>query len=1253
MTSAIPTRSQQLVNLADKRIIILDGAFGTMLQSLNLSEQDFRGARFADHACNLRGCNDVLCLTLSDAVADIHRQYLNAGADIIETNSFNANAISLADYGLSDLAEEINLAAARIARQVADEHSRATGHDAFVAGSVGPTNKSLTMAVTLNDNIGWDTMVEAYATQVEALINGGVDLLIIETIFDTLNAKAAIYAALKAFDTTGTTLPIILSVTLTESGRTLSGQSLEAFVATIAHAAPFAVGLNCGFGIEGMVQHIATLQSLVPRVSVYANAGLPDKLGRYTETPSMMADALRPLLQSSQINIVGGCCGTTPDHIRAIADLARQFAPRPYRAPGNTLTLAGLDTLTISAESNFINVGERCNVAGSRKFLRLIKEGNYDEALDIARTQVEKGAQIVDVNMDDALLDAPQCIDRFLRLTQVDPDIAAAPIMVDSSDWNVILAGLKTIQGKPVVNSISLKAGEDAFLEHAREIRRFGAAMVVMAFDEQGQATSFQRKIEICARSYQLLTTRAAIPPQDIIFDPNILSIATGMAEHNRYAVDFIEATRWIKQHLPHAKVSGGLSNLSFSFRGNNTVREAMHAIFLSHAIPAGMDMAIVNAASLPSPDDIPAKLSRLVDDVILDKTPDAADRLVDKAQLILQQKEAPSAASGQQPTAEATALTPTEALTSAVARGLSANLGSLVNDALQQIGSAVNVINGPLMDAMNLVGQRFSEGKIFLPQVVKSASAMKAAVDILTPVIEADKADGQNDGASSRPKMVIATVKGDVHDIGKNIVSVIMRCNGYDVVDLGVMVPAETIVQRAQEENADIVGLSGLITPSLEEMCNVARLMARTGLTMPLFIGGATTSDLHTAIKIAPLYSAPVVHTRDAAQMPGRVKEFIDPATAPEAGRRLLAEQQQLRTSADAPSRLLTIAESRALKAQYPHDNSHIAPRQLAYRWEIAALRRLINWRAFLAAWKLDASFASLAPDAHSSACPHCAANSPASLRQAKALEAQRLLNDANDALNDLASKGFTVNAILSCLPAYANDDDDITIVAGNGKRVVIPTLRQQLDDNGKPRLSLADFINPAAPDSTPDDYIGIFAVSTGTPMQELIDDIAATDEYRGLIYRTVADRLAEAATEASHRSALHDWCYDNAADNGDNGENGNGGNGDACESQGANTVNLNDLDLDLRSIRPAVGYPSLPDQSLIFVLDGILDFSRIDMRPTDTGALNPPASTAGLIILNPQARYFVIGKIGDDQRTAYLNRHPLQRPDQARFLP
>lgn len=1238
-------KGQQLEQLAEQRIIILDGAFGTMLQQLELKEEDFRGAEFASHKVNLRGCNDVLCLTLSAAVLDIHRQYLAAGADIIETNSFNANAISLADYDLADRVRDINIAAARLARQAVDDYAAATGRDAYVAGSVGPTNKSLTMAVTLGETIGWEDMAAAYKEQIEALVEGGVDLLIIETIFDTLNAKAAIYAAETVFEAIGYRLPVILSVTLTESGRTLSGQSLEAFVATVAHARPFAVGLNCGFGIEGMVPHIAALQGIAPRVSVYANAGLPDKLGRYTETPEMMSAALTPMLRDGKLNIIGGCCGTTPAHIEAMAEVAAQYAPRRYHTPSQELILAGLDTLPVTTETNFVNVGERCNVAGSRKFLRLIKEQNYDEALEIARTQTLKGAQIVDVNMDDGLLDAPQCMAHFVRLTQVDPDIARVPLMVDSSDWRTVLAGLHCIQGKPVVNSISLKNGEEAFLAQAREIARHGAAMVVMAFDETGQATTFERKIEICERSYRLLTEKADIAPSDIIFDPNVLAIATGMPEHDRYAVDFIKATRYIKANLPGAKVSGGLSNLSFSFRGNNAVREAMHAIFLSHAIPAGMDMAIVNAAALPSPEDIPHELYTRAEEVILARDTGAAERLVELAQRMLDEKNAAKNGEMSQNVAQADSkpADPIEALVAQVSRGVTSGLDALVEAAHQALHSAVAVINGPLMEAMNLVGRRFGEGRIFLPQVVKSAAAMKCAVDYLTPAIEAEKsAEDDNTDAKSarRHKIVIATVKGDVHDIGKNIVGVIMRCNGFEVIDLGVMVPPEMIVERAVAEKADLIGLSGLITPSLEEMCNVARLMAATGLTMPLFIGGATTSDLHTALRIAPLYSAPVVHTADAASMPGRVMQFLDKETADVAVTELNDYQQRLRKGSDAAPVLLSIEDARRRKPEVDFSAECKASQfENIYEWNIDELRPLINWRAFLAAWKIDASLAEVAAVG---GCDHCRAQWLAALPQEKRLkgsEAMQLIKEADNVLEILATKGMVVRAKVLSLRAASVDDNRIVIEMLDGEWYEVPTLRQQTDDEGKPRVALCDFIKPIAANGAIEGKIALFAVTTGVDLQQQIDKVAAVDEYRGLIYRTIADRLAEAATEATHRR------FYNIS-------------GVLAEASAKDDASIAVMPASLplpEGIRPAVGYPSLPDQSMMFVLDEMLKFSEIGLCATETGALSPAASTAGFIITHPQSHYFVLGQIGDDQRASYLDSHPLVGKVQnlERFLP
>lgn len=1218
---SIPTVS--LNELAGQKTLVLDGAMGTMIQKCNLTESDFRGERFASHSCNLTGCNDILCLTSPETIAGIHLQYLRAGADIIETNSFNANAISLSDYDVQDFAAEINLHAARIARAAIDVYRGESDRPCFVAGSVGPSNKSLTMAVTLNDPVGWDEMIAAYRTQIKALMDGGVDLLLIETIFDTLNAKAAIFAAREVMDETGCELPVILSVTLTESGRTLSGQTLAAFVASTAHVEPFAVGLNCGFGIDGMIRYVNELQPLVGRVSLYANAGLPDKLGQYRETPEMMAAAVRPLLAERKLNIVGGCCGTTPGHIRAIAEIAAEYKPRQVIEVTPKLVLAGLEPLEVTPERNFLNIGERCNVAGSRKFLRLIKESNYEEALDIARSQVENGAQMVDVNMDDGMLDACACMSRFVRLTQVDPDISRVPVMVDSSDMNVILSGLKSIQGKPVVNSISLKEGEEKFIEKARLIRQFGAAMVVMAFDEEGQATTFDRKIEICTRSYRLLTEKASIPPCDIIFDPNVLAVATGLPEHSRYALDFIEATKWIKQNLPGAKISGGLSNLSFSFRGNNAVREAMHSLFLRHAIPAGMDMAIVNAAALPSPDDIDPLLADAIDDVIFDRDAGAADRLVEKALDIAEMKNSGSALKHEDVTE--TISDPVELLTRMVAKGQTSGLEDPIDKSVELLGSAVAVINGPLMEAMNRVGKLFGEGKIFLPQVVKSASAMKASVDRLTPLIKASESDGPS---GSAPKMVIATVKGDVHDIGKNIVSVIMRCNGFEVIDLGVMVPPEKIIDTAIRENADLIGLSGLITPSLEEMCTVARLMESSGLKMPLFIGGATTSDLHTAVKIAPLYSSPVVHGRDAAQMPGLVKKFIDPSTSDEAYSALSEKQEALRRSQDAPLPLIDIESARRRSLRLNFDNIH-RPSVIGItdmKFTISDLRGLINWRAFLAAWKIDASMASVADI---DGCDHCRAMWLASLPQdkkAKGAEAMQLVKDAYRVLDDIGMRIRELTVRVALLPA-ASDNDSIIVGDKDGQPLItIPTLRQQKAD-GDRSLSLSDFIAPIGKDGLLDDYIGLFAVTTGMDLQHIADSkYTGESEYIGLVYRSVADRLAEAATEAMHRRVASElWGFDPGA-----------------------------IDRSASGIRPAVGYPSLPDQSLMFVLDKVLDYSSVGIYPTETGALNPAASTSGLIISHPEARYFILGTLGEDQRGEYLARHPLaSRADLARFLP
>ncbi len=905
--------SEGLINplsaLIKERILILDGAMGTMIQSYGLHEADFRGERFAHVAGLMKGCNDLLCLTRPDVVADIHRRYLEAGADIIETNSFNAQRISMEDYGMQDICKEINLEAARLARQLADEYTAKNPQKPrFVAGSVGPTNKTCSMSPDVNNpahrTLTFDTLADAYTEQMTALIEGGVDALLIETIFDTLNAKAAIYAAQMAMERAGRKVPLMLSVTVADiSGRTLSGQTLRAFVASISHAEVFSIGLNCSFGARQLKPFLRELATCAPYyISAYPNAGLPNEMGHYDQTPDEMATQMQEYIDEGLVNIIGGCCGTTDEYIARFATLADKAKPHVPSSQSCCMLISGLEAMEVTPESNFINIGERCNVAGSRKFLRLINEKKYDEALSIARKQVEDGALVIDINMDDGLLEAEREMTTFLNLLAAEPEIARVPVMIDSSKWEVIRAGLKCVQGKPIVNSISLKEGEETFLNHAREIRRMGAAVVVMAFDEQGQADTYERKIEVCARAYKLLTEKVNFPAEDIIFDPNVLSVATGIAEHDRYALDFIRATRWIRKNLPHAHVSGGVSNLSFSFRGNNYIREAMHAVFLYHAIREGMDMAIVNPTTSVLYTDIAPDTLEAIEDVILCRRTDATERLIEKATEIQQQaikeKEATggNAPTGTSAPADWRSGSLDERLQHALVKGIGDYLEADLNEAIHTYPHPVDIIEGPLMEGMNQVGVLFGEGKMFLPQVVKTARTMKRAVSILQPHIEADK----QSSTTSAGKVVMATVKGDVHDIGKNIVAVVMACNGYEVIDLGVMVPAETIVQRAIDEQADIIGLSGLITPSLDEMVNVARELQRQGADIPLMIGGATTSQLHTALKIAPVYNAPVVWMKDASQNALVAARLLNEREKPSFVAELDATYDALRKKAD-----------------------------------------------------------------------------------------------------------------------------------------------------------------------------------------------------------------------------------------------------------------------------------------------------------------------------------------------------------------
>ncbi|MBO4984684.1 MAG: methionine synthase [Bacteroides sp.] len=907
-----------LNNLITQRILILDGAMGTMIQQYDLQEEDFRGSLFIGIPGLLKGNNDLLSLTRPDVVEDIHRKYLSAGADIIETNTFNATAVSQSDYHTETYVREINLAAARLARRVADEYTRLTpDKPRFVAGSVGPTNKTCSMSPDVNNpafrSLTFDDLVVAYQEQMDALLEGGVDALLIETIFDTLNAKAALFAAEEVMKHKGVRVPLMLSVTVSDvGGRTLSGQTLDAFLASVQHADIFSVGLNCSFGAKQLKPFLEQLAARAPYyITAYPNAGLPNSLGKYDQSPDDMAAEIREYVQEGLVNVIGGCCGTTDAYIARYADLVQGAVPHQVNPRPDNLWLSGLELLEVKPEINFVNVGERCNVAGSRKFLRLINEKKYEEALSIARKQVEDGAQVIDINMDDGLLDAAVEMTTFLNLIASEPEIARVPIMVDSSKWEVILAGLKCLQGKSIVNSISLKEGEERFLEHARAIKQYGAAVVVMAFDERGQADTFERKIEVCSRAYRLLVEQVGMNPHDIIFDPNVLAVATGMEEHNNYAVDFIRATAWIRENLPGAHVSGGVSNLSFSFRGNNYVREAMHAVFLYHAIAAGMDMGIVNPASSVLYTDIPSDVLELLEDVVLNRRPDAAERLIEKAeQLKAEQEKSSEIASDNHSSWRELPLE--ERLKHALTKGVTDYLETDLKEALEQYSRAVDIIEGPLMDGMNHVGELFGAGKMFLPQVVKTARTMKAAVAILQPIIEQEK----QEQTAAAGRVLLATVKGDVHDIGKNIVSVVMACNGYEIIDLGVMVPAEVIVQRAREEKVNLIGLSGLITPSLEEMVHVAVELRKAGLDVPLMIGGATTSKLHTALKIAPVYQGSVVHMKDASQNVTMAARLMNPEAKILLQEELAEEYNSLRNQhADKSQSVTTLDEARRNK--------------------------------------------------------------------------------------------------------------------------------------------------------------------------------------------------------------------------------------------------------------------------------------------------------------------------------------------------
>ncbi len=1151
-----------------RRVLVLDGAMGTMIQRLELDESDFRGKEFTGWHTALKGCNDLLCITQPDEIRRIHSAYVDAGADIIETNTFNANAISLKDYGLQDYVERINMAGAEIARQAA-------GDSRFVVGSMGPTNVSLSMPTGHNES--FDSLAEAFHRQALALICGGVDALLIETAFDTLNAKAAICGARHAMREAGRNVPLMISATLTDSGRLLSGQTLEAFVIAVSHADPISIGLNCGFGADSMLEFLPVLQNTPYYISAHPNAGLPDEMGKYVETPDKMAAYISRMLDKKLVNIIGGCCGTTPDHIRKIAELANQARPRvPEQPDCNTLRLCGLE---IMKPQEFIKVGERCNVAGSRKFLRLIEEGNIDEAVTIAASQIDRGAAILDVNMDDGMLDTAAEMERFVTQLGLDSRTAGTPLMIDSSDFSVITNALKRIQGKPIVNSISLKEGEQIFLEHASEIKDLGAAVVVMAFDETGQATSYERRIEICGRAYRLLTEQAGFSGNDIVFDPNVLTVATGIEEHQNYALDFLRAVKWIKANCPGAKVSGGVSNLSFSFRGNNAIREAMHSVFLSHGRRRGMDMAIVNPSTPISDEHLSVQIKEAIEDVLLNRQTDATSRLIETASAMFENHVAHQPAKPQKTPAVSKPQDTSSTLADMIEHGVTEGLKNAIDTALKAEGSAIAVINSRLMPGMNHVGELFGAGKMFLPQVVRSASVMKHAVEYLTPLIEAEAAAKIGSSHSSvRPKMVIATVKGDVHDIGKNIVAVIMRCSGFEMIDLGVMVPAKEIIAKAKEIHADLIGLSGLITPSLHEMTEVARLMKKEGMDIPLFIGGATTSAIHTAVKIAPEYDGPVIHTSDAASLPKIANEL----TASELSRlhaiQKIKQEQSLLRQKHLQAKFCTPlglndARKRHCGVKFP---SPVPKQTGVYTIEIysSQIVHLINWREFLWEWGLNPN--------------------------GTGIEAERLINDAKRLMDgDMANALIT--ARIALLPAVRQNDD---IIINNTYR--LPTLRSQTPNPVTQSCpSIADFIAEA------DDHIGLFAVTVNSPK-------SADTEYKDMLRQTIAHRFAEAATEYIHQYAC---------------------------------VSLWGLDKKC-GIRPAIGYSSLPDQSLIFELDRFLKFDEIGIKLTENGAMSPSASTAGLVIVNNSARYFEIGMITDEQCNDYCVRRNITLADLNRFL-
>jgi 5-methyltetrahydrofolate--homocysteine methyltransferase len=1199
-----------------ERILFLDGAMGTALQAYRLDEAAYRGERFADHGKDLRGNHDVLVLTRPAVVREVHDAYLAAGADIIETNTFSGTRIAQADYGLQAAVRDINVAAARLAREAADAFTaRTPERPRFVAGAVGPTNRTLSISPDVNDPgfraASFEEMRDAFAEQVDALVEGGVDLLLIETVIDTLNLKAAIVAVQEVFERRGVELPIVLSMTITDkSGRTLSGQTVEAFWISVEHARPLCVGINCALGAELMRPYVVELSSIADTfVSCYPNAGLPNAFGEYDERPEATAEFLREFAQAGLLNLVGGCCGTTPAHIERVVEAVRGMPPRrvPERRDPDASRYAGLEPLMVGPASNFIMVGERTNVTGSKRFARLITTDAYDEALEVALDQVRGGANIIDINMDEGMLDSEAAMTRFLNLVASEPEIARVPIMIDSSKWSVIEAGLKCVQGKAIVNSLSLKEGEEEFLAKARLVRRYGAALVVMAFDEQGQAETVERKLEICERAYRLLIERVGFHPTDIIFDPNVLAVATGIEEHARFGLNFIEAARLIKARCPGAKISGGISNLSFSFRGNDVVREAMHSAFLYHAIRAGLTMGIVNAGQLVVYEDIPPELLVRVEDVILDRRPDATERLVSFAETIRGEgKRREEDLSWRDSTVE-------ERLQYALVRGVLDFIEADTEEARQKYERPLSVIEGPLMDGMKVVGDLFGAGKMFLPQVVKSARAMKRAVAVLTPYMEASAEGGRSQG-----KVVLATVKGDVHDIGKNIVAVVLRCNNYEIVDLGVMVPGTKILDTAVEERAHAVGLSGLITPSLDEMVSVAKEMTRRGMSLPLLIGGATTSRQHTAVKIAPCYEHSTVHVLDASRVVGVVSSLLDPERRQRLDADNRAEQQKLR-EIHGGKRVKPVHTLAAARAAGPEVDFAAAPPptpeflgRRVLDVPLAEIVPYIDWTFFFTAWQLKGRF-------------------PAILEHPKYGAAARELHEHGQAmLRRMVDEGMVAaRAVYGFWPA-ARDGDDIVVYdeARAKERLRFPMLRQQQQSGDGPHLCLADWL---APVGGPPDHIGAFAVTAGLRAEEAARRFeAAGDDYSAIMVKALADRMAEALAELLHQRARRQWGY-------------------GADEQ----LSHEDLIAErYRGIRPAFGYPACPDHTEKGKLFELLAAQEVGIELTEHFAMTPAASVSGIYLAHPQARYFGVGRIGLDQVHDYAARKRMTVAEVERWL-